>query len=85
MTIEEYSKEEARLLHAVQTGVAHELEFDDKSAAPKHLRVGVNNALCQIAALTRVLVLKGVITEDEFLRHSSHCPAERGEGLRGTS
>ena len=53
-------------LHAMQTGVAYEMERDPGSTQPKHLRVGVNSALCNQAALVRVLVDKGVFTEDEY-------------------
>ena len=53
-------------LHAMQTGVAIEMEHDAKSTSPKHLRVGVNAAMCDHAALARLLVEKGVITKDEY-------------------
>ncbi len=52
--------------HGMQTGVAHELERDPSSASPKHLRVGINSALVNDAALVRLLVAKGVITEEEY-------------------
>jgi len=52
--------------HAMQSGVAYELERDPSSATPKHLRVGVNSALVNDAALVRVLIAKGVITEAEY-------------------
>lgn len=53
-------------LHAMQTGVAYEMECDPASTQPKHLRVGINSGLCNQAALVRVLVDKGVFTEDEY-------------------
>lgn len=55
-------------LHAVQSGVAMKTELKiGEETAPKHLRVGVNSAMCDHAALVRLLVVKGVITEDEYL------------------
>ena len=55
-----------QLLHAMQTGVAHMMHRDENQTSPKHLRVGVNNSLCCQAALVKVLVAKGVITEEEY-------------------
>ena len=52
--------------HAMQTGVAFELERDPSSGTPKHLRVGVNSALVNDAALVRLLVAKGIITDAEY-------------------
>ena len=53
--------------HAMQSGVAMEMERDPKPTSPKHLRVGVNVALCDHAALVRLLMEKGLITEEEYL------------------
>lgn len=61
--------------HAVQTGVKEEMrreglkvdEVQNRSAqGPKHLRVGVNMAMCETSTLTRLLVEKGVFTWGEF-------------------
>lgn len=52
--------------HAMQTGVAYELERDSSPGTPKHLRVGVNSAMVNDAALVRLLVAKGLITEEEY-------------------
>jgi hypothetical protein len=35
---------------------------------PKHLRVGVNSAFIANAALTRLLIEKGVFTMEEYVR-----------------
>ena len=46
------------------------MEMNDpaiKATDPKHLRVGVNSAMCDHAALVRVLIAKGILTEDEYL------------------
>jgi hypothetical protein len=52
--------------HAMQTGVAFELERDPSSASPKHLRVGLNSTLVNDAAIARLLVKKGLITVEEY-------------------
>lgn len=53
--------------HAMQSGVAMELQHDPSSGSPKHLRVGVNTALVDTAALAKLLIAKGLITENEYL------------------
>jgi hypothetical protein len=53
--------------HAVQTGVALELARNPKSGEPKHLRVGVNMRACDHTGLVKLLIAKGVITEDEYV------------------
>jgi sugar diacid utilization regulator len=52
--------------HAVQSGVAMELNDDPASGTPKHLRVGVNMAMVEHGALVRVLIAKGLFTEVEY-------------------
>lgn len=52
--------------HAMQTGVAYDQERNPKDKEPKHLRVGINVALCDHTALARLLMDKGVITELEY-------------------
>jgi hypothetical protein len=54
-------------LHAVQTGVAYEMEKDGHSTQPKHLRVGIDARACDHAALVRLLIEKHVITKAEYL------------------
>jgi hypothetical protein len=53
-------------LHGIQTGIALEIERGSDCASPKHLRVGVNSAMCEHAALVRMLIAKGIITEEEY-------------------
>lgn len=55
------------LLHAMQSGVAMELTYENKSVDPKHLRVGINSALVDNAAIARLLIQKGIITEEEYV------------------
>jgi hypothetical protein len=54
------------LAHAMQTGVAFTMEFDNSQAAPKHLRVGINSAMVEHSAVVRLLLKKGVFTEVEY-------------------
>ncbi|MCI0527909.1 MAG: hypothetical protein L0Y56_10780 [Nitrospira sp.] len=54
------------LCHAMQTGVAWDLEKDPSSGTPKHLRVGINTAMSDHGALVALLVKKGIITDDEY-------------------
>lgn len=53
--------------HAMQSGVAVEMGFNPRPTDPKHLRVGVNSAMVDCAAMAKLLIAKGVITEDEYL------------------
>jgi hypothetical protein len=58
----------ASAMHAVQSGVATEIELGISSGtSPKHLRVGINSAMVDTGALATLLVKKGVITEEEHL------------------
>lgn len=56
--------------HAVQSGVATEMTLPHRQSAtePKHLRVGINAAMCDHAALVKLLIDKGVITSAEYTR-----------------
>ena len=51
--------------HAMQTGVAIWMNHDPHETEPKHLRVGVNSAMCDNAGLAKLLVEKGLITYEE--------------------
>jgi hypothetical protein len=63
-----------RLAHAMQSGVAATIALNEQVAipgsrgdhTPKHLRVGVNMAMAEHSALSKLLCDKGVITEDEY-------------------
>lgn len=52
--------------HAMQSGVAAVMEFDEKPTSPKHLRVGVNSAMVEHGALVGLLLKKGIITLEEY-------------------
>lgn len=52
-------------VHAMQSGVAAMMAYSDETS-PKHLRVGVNSAMCDHAALVQLLTEKGVISMPEY-------------------
>ncbi len=54
--------------HAMQSGVATEHERGSDDGTPKHLRVGVNSAQVSVAALTKLLIEKGLFTLDEYVK-----------------
>ena len=57
------------LMARMQTGVAVLLAHRaEPGCQPKHLRVGVNAALCDGSALAKLLIAKGVISEAEYLK-----------------
>ncbi len=56
-----------RAAHAVQSGVATEQELGSQDGTPKHLRVGINTAKAEQAALARLLIAKGIFTELEYM------------------
>ena len=52
--------------HAMQSGVAMKMNFNGKETEPKHLRVGINAAMSDSAALVYLLIAKGVFTLEEY-------------------
>lgn len=62
----------SQALHAVQTAVAYEMVHGNSGTDPKHLRVGVNSAFVNDAALARLLIRKGLITEEEYSEEVRH-------------
>ncbi|KKK52585.1 hypothetical protein LCGC14_3103420 [marine sediment metagenome] len=53
--------------HAMQSGVDQMMYQDTHETLPKHLRVGVNSAMCDNAGLAKLLVKKRIITETEYI------------------
>lgn len=54
--------------HAIQSGVKFEQEvLGSQDGAPKHLRTGLNLRACDHSALVRLLISKGVITDEEYV------------------
>lgn len=66
MTDEEFLEEYAKLGHAIQTGVAYEMEYGSKDTQPKHLRTGFNCVMSDLGSMGRLLIAKGIITEAEY-------------------
>lgn len=59
-------------MHAMQSGVKTDMATDPNASSqgattPKHLRVGVNGALAAQGALVKLLIGKGIITQDEYV------------------
>lgn len=50
----------------MQCGV--EFTMDPAEVGPKSLRVGINSAMSDQAGLVKLLIEKGVITEEEYIR-----------------
>lgn len=65
-TTGEFYEEYMAACHAMQSGVAMKMNIDTNETTPKHLRVGVNAAMVEFDALTKLLFDKGIITELEF-------------------
>lgn len=59
------SYEEA--MHGVQSAIAHAINLGEKLATPKHLRVGVDSCMVTDDAVARLLIKKGLITEEEYI------------------
>jgi hypothetical protein len=61
-----------RASHAMQSGVKADMETSpggmDTGTMPKMLRVGVNSAMVEHSGLVKLLVDKGIITREEYLR-----------------
>ncbi len=58
----------AALAHAIQTVIAYELGLGGEKlagATPKHLRVGIDLERIDQGSLVKLLIAKGVFTEDE--------------------
>lgn len=52
--------------HGMQSGVAAMMRRGHPETESKHLRVGVNSAMCDHAALVRLLMAKGLFSEEEY-------------------
>lgn len=62
------------LIHAVQTGVAYDINTwkpspgdSEHATGPKHMKTGLNVCMSDHGALAGLLIAKGVITEEEYL------------------
>ena len=66
-TSEQVRDEYLGLCHAMQSGVAMDMAHGLEDTSPKHLRVGINTAKCDHAALVRLLIDKGILTDGDYL------------------
>lgn len=80
MNAEEFEKRYEAAMHAMQTGVAMKMDLDNAETRPKHLRVGVNAAMLEHGALSKLLLIKGLVTVEEYraaLVETAEAEAER--------
>lgn len=54
--------------HAMQSGVEMMMHYNPMETSSKHLRVSVNSSMVEFGALVRILISKGIITEEEFAK-----------------
>lgn len=68
MTEEEFLVKYEQLAHSVQSAIKFELSRDasDPKYHYKHLRTGLNCVMADHGSLGRLLVKKGLITQDEY-------------------
>jgi len=62
----EYKRRYLAAAHAMQWGVAMNMNYETGETTPKHLRVGINSSMVQTSALVSLLIKKGIITEEEW-------------------
>lgn len=93
--IESLRNEYNRLMHAIQTAIGFEMNFDNTIANPKHLRVGIDSNFISNLAIANLLLSKGIITSVEYYeaqvqaaaqeleRHQAFVDEKYGEGKIG--
>lgn len=67
MAIEKDRERHLAAAHGMQAGVGTVMQYNPNETAPKHLRVGINAAMSDQAGLVRLLIAKGVFTEEEYV------------------
>lgn len=69
LKIESLSRRWVAAAHKVQTGIAALMNMPGgfRSCETKHLRVGIDTTKADLGSLGRLLVAKGVCTEEELL------------------
>jgi predicted unusual protein kinase regulating ubiquinone biosynthesis (AarF/ABC1/UbiB family) len=69
-------------VHAMQTCVAYEMNKErDPPTEPKHLRVGINTAMADQEGIVRLLIRKGIFTEEEYFEAIADSMEARTETL----
>jgi hypothetical protein len=76
MTDEQFTQRYTALAHAVQTGIGWTIAIDNPKVfdinqdpnlcAHKHLRVGIDTNKSDLGALARLMIKKGVFTDEEY-------------------
>lgn len=66
-TLDELHARYLAALHAVQSGVEYRRRYDRSFVSEKHMRTGIDSAHVSQAALIRVLIAKGVLTQEEYM------------------
>ena len=63
------TQEYAQQAHRVQTAIAALMAVDPayKAAQPKHLRTGIDMSKSDMCGLVRLLISKGIITNEEYI------------------
>jgi len=64
--VDEYRRRYEVAMHGMQAGVSIDVANGASDCTPKHLRVGVNSALVDSAALAKALIDKGILSEEEY-------------------
>lgn len=67
MSLETEKQRYAKAMHAMRSAIAFSQNYG-QDTQPKHLRVGVNSALISSSALVQLLVEKGILTEEEYVK-----------------
>lgn len=64
---EELERRYEEAAHAVQSGVAMEMNYRPEPTQPKHLRTGIDLTKAEVGGLVRMLIAKGVFSEEEYM------------------
>lgn len=54
--------------HAVQSGVMHEMNYNEHFTTPKHLRTGIDLSKAEQGGLAELLIAKGIFTKEEYIK-----------------
>lgn len=68
--------------HAMQTGVKTIVHYEPSETTNASLRVGVNSAHVSMAALTQLLLEKGLFTMDEYAAANAKAMEAEAEAYR---
>jgi hypothetical protein len=79
-------KEYTESAHRVQTAIAFLMGHDKdyKATTPKHLRVGIDMSKSDTCGLVRLLISKGVFTEEEYIAAITKAAQEEADSYEKT-